>query len=74
VPTQFSTVMLPQGMTLDQKIARARHVLGLHAADSAAEPSGSSGSSPWQPWALGAALVAAGVAAAVVVIRRIHAP
>jgi hypothetical protein len=71
--SQFSGLTSPQGMFLDQQIARARHVLGLpdaaSAPNGAAGASGASGNLTWQPWAIGAGLTAA-VGATLFFIRR----
>jgi hypothetical protein len=71
---KYSEVTKPFGMTLDQQIARARHVLGLPDVAStysgAARPPGGSGDSPW-PLAIGAALAAA-LGASLIYVRRLR--
>ena len=63
--TRYSEITTPQGMTLDQRIAEARHVLGLPA-DPAVHDAGGM-NSRWA-WALWTFLVAA--IAVLVVVRR----
>jgi len=58
--SQYPEITTPQGMTLDQKIAEARHVLGLSAG----------GTISWWAWALWAVLLVAAIAGVVSVSRR----
>jgi len=72
--TAYSEVTSPQGMTLDQRIARARDLLGLadtrSALDGAAHVTADGRTSLW-PWAVVGALVSA-LAAVVAFVRRVR--